>query len=100
MTTQSLLEKVADAIATAQGVRAYGLYDYSSYPGDEPPYVIKYELAKPGETYEIARYTDEAQAKEHFERLRRDYVARAALAAVNQWLADDLIERMRRMGMR
>lgn len=100
MSQQTLLETVSDAIADALKVRAYGLYDYTNYPGDKPPHVVRDELAKPGEQVEIARYSHRDEALEHYEKLCREYTARSALAAINRWMADDFIERQRRMGMR
>lgn len=101
MPQQTLLEAVAEAIEAAQKVRPYGLYNYTGMdPGDEPPHVIRDELAREGETSVIARYTDRDAAQEQFDKLNREYVARVALAAVNKWMADDFLERQQRMGLK
>lgn len=101
MPQKTLLEAVAEAIEAAQIVRPYGLYNYASYPGTEPPYVIKDELAQGDEAgaYVVARYTDRDEAQAHFDRLCREFVARAAIAAVNKWMADEFVERQSRMGL-
>lgn len=99
MPQQTLLESVAVAIKAAQTARAYGLYDYKDRGDseDKPPYVIRDELAP--EHGIIARFDDYGEAKDHYDRLCREFVARAAIAAVNKWMADEFVERQSRMGL-
>jgi len=76
-----MLEIVGAAIETAAKVRAFGLYDYSSYPGDAPPHVVRNELT--GER--VLATWDEKEARAEYEARCRHYVADAAIKAMDQW---------------
>lgn len=76
-----MLDRVGRAIEKANHVRAFGLYDYSSYPGDAPPYVVRNELT--GDRILATWDQDEAQAKYH--ECYRHYLADAAIKAMDQW---------------
>jgi hypothetical protein len=77
----SELEKiVGDAIAEALDTRAFGLYDYSAYPGEDPPHVVRDE--RTGEAVFRSLAPEPAEAK--YIELSRTFVARAALTAAAQ----------------
>lgn len=77
----SMLEKVGLAVEKAYKTRSFGLYDYSNYPGDAPPHVVRNELT--GERVMATWDSDEALAK--YEECCRHYVADAAIKAMDQW---------------
>lgn len=81
----STVERVGRAISDALDVphnETYGSYDYSSYPGDTPPYVIK----APGQREVIFRTNDKSEADDLWAKLEKERIAKAALNA----LADGL----------
>lgn len=86
---------VATAIEKALSRRAYGLYDYSKYPGIEPPYVVTDER-----TGFVWRFTDIGQAQRFYEKLVREHVASAAIMAMTEWMQADLLARMTKFGLR
>ncbi len=85
MTTE--IDRVAAAIEAALATRAYGLYDYSTYQGTEPPYVVRDE--RTGAV--VFRSGDRNAAEDAYHRLRREAVARAAIDALgsHDGLSDD-----------
>lgn len=87
-----MVEVVADAIEKARADRAYGLYDYSSYPGTDAPHVVRYEsrAVKGCEIGEVGRFADGATARALYEKLSREYVAQAAIRAMTEWMAADV----------
>ena len=54
-----MVERVARAARDAARDRAFGLYDYSSYPGDAPPHVVKND--RTGATVFRSNYRREAE---------------------------------------
>ena len=72
------IERVGDAIESASKVRAFGLYDYSRYPGEGPPHVVRNELT--GER--VMATWDEGEARAKYERCKRDFIAKAAMDAM------------------
>jgi phytoene/squalene synthetase len=91
-----LLETIADTVGEAQDQRVYGQYDYSAYPGDEPPYVVRHEP-----TNEIVeRFSDHAAATALYERLKREHVAKEVLHAFMDWMQNDLYASMVKSGLR
>lgn len=91
-----LLETIADAIVEAQKPRVYGLYNYSSYPGIEPPHVVRYEP-----TNEIVdSFETPEPARELYEKLAREHVAKDVLHAFTDWMQNDLYAQMQRAGLR
>lgn len=78
---KSMLETVGTAIQDAQSDRPYGLYDYSSYPGEDPPHVVKDERTRK----EVYRSEDGDVARLIYERLCREYIADVAIKAMDQW---------------
>lgn len=72
------LRAVAAAIKKASSERRYGKYDYSSYPGEEPPFVIRDEKA--GSI--VFRSRNYAETEREYERLCDEHLARAALSAI------------------
>lgn len=77
----SLVAAVAKAIAKADAHRHYGCYDYSSYPGDAPPHVIRDEDAG----REVWRSGDEKATDAEYRRLTEEWVALKALEAIHDW---------------
>ncbi len=71
------VEAVARAISEAQDIDAYGSYDYSAYPGDAPPYVVRDERTGAA----VFRSDNPEAATAEWSRLCQAFVARAALAA-------------------
>lgn len=90
------LETVADAIVEAQKPRVYGLYNYSSYPGDMPPHVVRHEP-----TNKIVEcFAEPEPARELYERLAREHVAREVIRAALEWIQNDLYRYMVKVGLR
>lgn len=75
-----MVERVGAAIDAVVSVRAFGLYDYSGYPGTEPPHVVRDEL----KNVEVFRSDDRQAAHDEYERLCRAHIARAAIAAMRE----------------
>lgn len=73
------LERIGQAIEEAFRTRAFGLYDYTGYPGEAPPHVVRNELT--GERIMASWSGDEAEAK--YDECRRCYVAQAAIDAMS-----------------
>lgn len=86
----SLLTAVADAIAKADGHRHYGSYDYSSYKGEDAPYVIRDEDARK----EVYRGWDSDYCHALYEKLTREWIAQKAIEAMEAWLAADVANRL------
>lgn len=76
-----ILDAVGLAIERAEMIRAFGLYDYTSYPGDAPPFVVRNE--RTGET--VLRTTFRGAAQTLYERLERQHLAKAALEALREF---------------
>lgn len=72
------LRKVAMAIKSAELEDKYGKYDYSAYPGDEPPYVIIDHAT--GAI--VFRSRDYSEAERMYMSLCEEHVARAALSSL------------------
>jgi hypothetical protein len=75
------LERMARAIEDATNNRPFGLYDYSSYPGSEPPHVVRDET-NGGKI--VFRSNTPVPAQLEHERLTRNHIARAALMAIRE----------------
>jgi hypothetical protein len=61
----------------------YGLYDYSNYPGTEPPHVVR-DFRDPRSAdwgKAVFRTSDAAAAKTEFTRLTHEHIAMAAYRA-------------------
>lgn len=78
-TSEEVVARIARAIAEAGQHRPYGLYDYSGYPGESPPHVVRDE--RTGERLLITG--DRDKAEEYWRKLSQEYVAHAAIAAWN-----------------
>ncbi len=76
--TRVELRGLAAAIKKASSERRYGKYDYSKYPGEEPPFVIRDE--KTGDI--VFRSRDYDEAEREYVRLCDEHLARAALASL------------------
>lgn len=78
-------ELLAAAIETAScpgREGPYGLYDYSEYPGETPPYVVRdFRVRGPGHGDAVFSSHDRAEADAVYDRLTREHVARAAIEA-------------------
>lgn len=84
MTEQTMIERVGDAIADALNATPYGLYDYSSYKGDAPPHVVRYEPTG----LAVFRSSSREKAEAEWIRLNRVFVARAAVASITDHEAE------------
>jgi hypothetical protein len=87
MSDMTPLERMARAIEDATNNRPFGLYDYSSYPGSEPPHVVRDET-KNGKI--VFRSNTPVPAQLEHERLTRNHIARAALMAIRE-PTDDML---------
>lgn len=85
----TLLTAVSEAIAKADKHRRFGSYNYSSYPGDAPPFVIRNEDTGA----ELYRGNDEDYCHKLYDRLTKEWVAECAIKAMETWLAKDIGER-------
>lgn len=104
MTTynEQFLDAIADAIEKARcpgREGPYGLYDYSAYPGSEPPHVIRdfrpgLSGRAIGRTVEC--FEDAAEARRHYDELTRRYIAKAAVNAMEEWFSKRLQSEMTR----
>jgi len=74
------LDYVGLVIADAATTRAYGLYDYSTYPGGAPPHVVRNEITRE----EVFRSHDAEAALQEYQRLSRVHIAKAVLMAMRQ----------------
>lgn len=87
------LDTIADAIEKAQcpdRQGPYGLFDYSRYPGDSPPRVVR-DFRYPGLPtfgHQVFSSHHEDKAAAEFERLTRRHIAAAAVVAVLNALQD------------
>jgi hypothetical protein len=79
--TRGMLDVVGAAIEKAQSQKPYGLYDYSNYPGEAPPHVVRDERTG----RRLLTTWDPEEARSLFEELKRFYVADAAIKAMDQW---------------
>jgi hypothetical protein len=75
---RSLTAAVAKAIARAQAERRFGCYDYSRYPGDAPPYVIRDEIAR----REVYRSWNHAECQARYVEVEQTYIAECVLGAI------------------
>lgn len=78
----TLVEQIAEAIHAATHVShtwQFGSYDYSSYPGEKPPYVVK----APGQREVVFRSNDHAEAKAFWEKAEKERLAQATLDAIS-----------------
>lgn len=80
----SLVATVANAIARAQGERRFGCYDFSKYPGDAPPYVIRDDIDRK----ELYRSWDHAECQRTYEQIGQIYVAERVLGAIVEFYKD------------
>lgn len=78
---RSLVATVAKAIAEAGAHRRFGCYDYSKYPGDDAPYVVRDEIAR----REMFRSWDHDATQAEYKRLTEEWVAIKALEAIHNW---------------
>jgi len=85
-TMTEMLKMVGDAIAKALDSRAYGLYDYSNYPGDKPPHCVRDERSNEV----IFRSSSREKAEERWIELNRAFVARAAIETMREPTAEML----------
>lgn len=76
----NMVEKVAEVIAKACEVRSFGCYDFSKYPGSEPPHQVKGELASNSNVY--FSYNTAKEAKDKYDELTKNFIARAAIEAM------------------
>lgn len=76
----SMIEKVARAIAKASQERAYGLYDYSMYEGKASPHQVWDERVRE----RILATEDKEEARNLYEKLTREYVAISAIQAMRE----------------
>jgi hypothetical protein len=74
------LDYLGLVIADAATTRAYGLYDYSSYPGEAPPHVVRNEITRE----EVFRSHDAEAALREYQRLSRVHTAKAVLTAMRR----------------
>mgnify|MGYP001765988641 FL=1 len=72
------IELAAEAHAGAVRVGGYDLFDYSSYPGEEPPHVVRDRYGKA-----VFRSDDQAAAETEFERLTRRHEFGAVVDALD-----------------
>lgn len=78
--SNEMIERVARAIEVALHQRPYGLYDYRAYPGDAPPHQVRDE--KDGKLVFLS--CDADKAHDVWSKLTKEYVARAAIAAMRE----------------
>jgi len=77
----SMVERVAQAILVAQSeLKRFGSYDYSGYPGEAPPFVVKDHVAGK----ELFRSNSGVEASVFYHKICADYVARAAIKAMRE----------------
>lgn len=86
--TEEILDRVADAIEKARcpdREGPFGLYDYSNYRGNEEPHCVRDFRDPRSDTYGniIFRSSDREEAERMYERLTRQHIAAAAIAAMN-----------------
>jgi len=74
----SMKERMARVIADAQTHRPYELFDYSAYPGQRPPHVVRDRTSDSV----VFRSADAAEAVREYERLTNVYAATAILRAM------------------
>ncbi len=84
-----MAETVARAIKKAQSVRAFGLYDYSSYEGTSPPHVVRDERIG----VVVFRNDDAEKARAEYDRLSDAFIATAVIAAVSPMIREQERER-------
>jgi len=89
-TDPTLLTAVSEAIAKADKHRKYGAYDFTNYPGDAPPFVIKDEDT--GAV--IYRGWDGKYCASEYDRLTKEWVGQCAIKAMEEWLAADVAKRL------
>jgi hypothetical protein len=74
------LDAIGTAIEDASSDRVVGLYDYSNYPGEAPPHVVRDE--RTGER--ILATWDAAEAEALFFKKRREHLALVAIEAIQK----------------
>jgi hypothetical protein len=79
-------EAIGRAVEAANVGRDIGLYDYTGYPGEGPPYVVRdYRLTGNNRVFE-SRNAEEARAR--YDSLAAQYVGRVAVNALLKALRD------------
>lgn len=76
--TEADLNALAAAIKKASSERRYGKYDYSEYPGKEPPFVVRDE--RTGDAVFRSWSCDEVERE--YARLCDEHIARTALSVL------------------
>ena len=76
--TEADLNALAAAIKKASSERRYGKYDYSEYPGKEPPFVVRDE--RTGDA--VFRSWSRDEAEREYARLCDEHIARTAVSAL------------------
>lgn len=76
--TEADLNALAAAIKKASSERRYGKYDYSEYPGKEPPFVVRDE--RTGDAVFRSWSCDEVERE--YARLCDEHIARTAVSAL------------------
>lgn len=75
-----MVDRLIQALDKALEQRVYGLYDYSSYPGNAPPHVVVYEFTN--ET--IFRSNDRNEAQSKYDELRKSWVIKTLIHAMRE----------------
>lgn len=76
---EAVLQRLGEEVAVATNVRAFGLYDYSSYPGFDgglKPHVVRDELAR-GKA--VFHSDDASEARAEYVRLCHVFIGRRAV---------------------
>lgn len=76
--TEADLNALAAAIKKASSERRYGKYDYSEYPGKEPPFVVRDE--RTGDA--VFRSWSYDEVEREYARLCDEHIARTAVSAL------------------
>jgi len=76
--TEADLNALAAAIKKASSERRYGKYDYSEYPGKEPPFVVRDE--RTGDA--VFRSWSRDEVEREYARLCDEHIARTAVSAL------------------
>lgn len=78
MSARDVIAKAAIAFEGLPHGMRYGLYDYSDYPGDEDPYVVR----DPAQTV-VARYAVYAEAEATYNRLCAEHRGQFIISALH-----------------
>lgn len=90
-TDQKLVDAVSAAIKKADAAHPFGAYDYSGYPGEDAPYVVRDEINRK----EVLRSWDRKEVAALHQKLTDEFAAKAAIRAMEQYMAAELIERLK-----